>query len=140
MFKAFAQLGLLDRKKVNIDGVSVSPRDVFHALLEKQIVKPEVRDVGIIRIKCVGEKDGKPAEAVVELIDYFDGKTGFTAMQRLTGWHAGIMASLSTEGQIRKGAVPVELAVPGDIVIKDGLRRGFEIKKRTLVDNNCFND
>jgi lysine 6-dehydrogenase len=130
MFKAYAQLGLLDQEKMTVDGKEVSPREVFHALLEKRIVRPEVRDVGIIRVKCVGEKDGKPAEAVVELIDYYDEKTGFTAMQRLTGWHASIMAILSIEGRIKKGAVPVELAVPGGDIVKEAERRGFRIEKR----------
>jgi lysine 6-dehydrogenase len=130
MFRAFAQLGLLDKEKVSVDGSEVSPRDVFHALLEKRIVQSKVRDVGIIRIKCVGEKDGKPAEVMVELIDHFDEKSGFTAMQRLTGWHASIMAILATEGRIRKGTVPVELAAPGENIVKEAERRGFKIEER----------
>ena len=126
-FRAFAQLGLLGLEPIQLGGDKVVPRDVFHALLEPKIVKPEIRDVGVIRVKCLGEKDGKQAEALVELIDYYDEKTGFTAMQRLTGWHTSIVAILAAQGRIERGAIPVELAVPGPTIVHEAKRRGFEI-------------
>jgi lysine 6-dehydrogenase len=128
-FKAYSQLGLFDQEKMTIQGMEISPRDVFHALLEKKIFKPEVRDVGIIRTRCVGEKDGNSMEATVELIDYYDEKTGFTAMQRLTGWHASIVAILAAEGKIEHGAIPIELAVPGRDIVHEAGRRGLAIEE-----------
>ena len=86
-----------------------------------------------MRVKCIGEKDGRPAEATVEIIDYFDEATGFTAMQRLTGWHASIMAILAAEGKIGKGAVSVELAVPGAVIVEEARRRGFDIKESVNI-------
>jgi lysine 6-dehydrogenase len=77
----------------------------------------------------VGLKDGKPAEATVSLVDYYDDKTGFRAMERLTGWHASIVAILSAHGQIRNGAIPVELALPGEIAAHEARRRGFHIEE-----------
>lgn len=127
--RAFAQLGLLELEPVKVGDAQVVPRDVFHALLEPKISPPEVRDVGVMRIKCIGEKDGRDVEAVVELIDYYDQETGFTAMQRLTGWHASIMAILAAEGQIQRGVVPVELAVPGATMVAQARRRGFRIEE-----------
>jgi hypothetical protein len=53
-------------------------------------------------------------------------------MQRLTGWHASIMAILAAQGRIRCGVVPVELAVPGPIIVKEARRRGFSIKERVV--------
>jgi len=129
-FKAFAHLGLLELEPVQVGGVTVVPRDVFHALLEPRITRPEVRDVCVIRTKCVGEKDGRRAEATVELIDYYDEGTGFTAMQRLTGWHASIVAILAAQGEIVSGALPVELAVPGKTIVREARRRGFAIEER----------
>lgn len=126
-FKAFAQLGLLGLEPIQVGGDKVVPRDVFHALLEPKIVQPEIRDVGVIRVECIGEKDGKQAEALVELIDYFDYKTGFTAMQRLTGWHTSIVAILAAQGKTDRGAIPVELAVPGATMVQEAKRRGFKI-------------
>ncbi|MFQ5906358.1 MAG: saccharopine dehydrogenase C-terminal domain-containing protein, partial [bacterium] len=116
---------------VRAGGVEVVPRDLFHALLEPRVTQRNIRDVGVIRTRCVGEKDGKPAEAVVELIDYYDEETGFTAMQRLTGWHASIVAILAAQGQIQSGAIPVELAVTGPTLVEKARKRGFNIKETT---------
>jgi lysine 6-dehydrogenase len=131
-FRAFSQLGMLELEPIRVGDVKVIPRDVLHALLEPKITQSKIRDVCIIRTRCVGEKDEHRAEAIVELIDYYDEKTGFTAMQRLTGWHASIMAILAAQGRIRCGVVPVELAVPGSIIVKEAGRRGFSIKERVV--------
>lgn len=131
-FKAFAQIGLLDLDPVQVGDVKVAPRDVLHALLEPKLTQPEIRDVGIIRVKCVGEKNGKNAEAKVELIDYYDEKTGFTAMQRLTGWHASMVAILATQGKIGKGVIPIE-TIPGKMIVKEAKRRGFSIKEQVTI-------
>jgi lysine 6-dehydrogenase len=130
--RAFTQLGLLELEPVKVGDVQVVPRDVLHALLEPKITSSEVRDVGVIRTKCVGEKDGRAVEVIVELIDYYDQETGFTAMQRLTGWHASIMAILAAKGQIQRGVVPVELAVPGATMVDQARRRGFRIEERVV--------
>jgi len=84
---------------------SVVPRDVFHALLEPHIGagSEPARDVCVMRVKATGEKHGRPAEALVELVDRYDEATGFTAMQRLTGWHAAICLELAVRGGSRRG-------------------------------------
>jgi lysine 6-dehydrogenase len=129
-FRAYAQLGLLEPDPIRVGGLEVIPRDVFHALLEPKIRVSDVRDLAVMRVKCVGEGDGRRVEAVVELIDFYDEQTGFTAMQRLTGWHASIVAILSARGQVDRGAVPVELAVPGRIIVEEARRRGLSIRER----------
>jgi len=131
-FKAYAELGLLDLDPIRAGGIEVRPRDVFHALLEPRITRADVRDVCVMRTKAVGEKDGGKAEALVELIDYYDEKTGFTAMQRLTGWHASIVAILAASGRVERGAVPVELAVPGSTVVDEARRRGLRISEKVV--------
>lgn len=128
-FKAFAQLGLFDPEPIQVGNVEVIPRDVFHALLEPKITLPEIRDVAIIRIKCVGEKEGKNTEVTLELIDYYDEETGFTAMQRLTGWHASIVAIFASKGKIERGVIPIE-KIPGKVIVEEAMRRGFSIGKR----------
>lgn len=127
-FKAYYELGLLGQKPVNVGDDSIIPRDVFHTLLEPKITQPEVRDIGIIRVLCRGWKNGNEAEVTLELIDYYDEITGFSAMQRLTGWHASIIAILSVKDKLPKGAVPIE-KVPGKIVVEEVKKRGFSIKE-----------
>ena len=128
-FRAFAELGLLSEEPVEVAGARVVPREVLHALLEPKITRPNVRDVCVMRVKGAGEKDGEPAEAVVELIDFYDESTGFSAMERLTGWHASIVTILAAQGRVPRGAVPVELAVPGHVIVEEARRRGFVIEE-----------
>jgi lysine 6-dehydrogenase len=78
-WKAIIDMGLLDLEPVDVKGVEVVPRDLFHACVGPKITATdEDRDFVIVRVKAVGEKDGKPAEATVEVIDYYDEATGFT--------------------------------------------------------------
>ncbi len=127
-WKAFRDAGLLEQQPVEVDGVCVAPRHLLHSLLGPQIrAQPEDRDMVIIRIIARGLKNGQEKEAVVDLFDYHDETTGFTAMERTTGWHAAIMAGLIARGQTPKGAVPVELAVPGPTFVEEFRKRGFTL-------------
>jgi lysine 6-dehydrogenase len=130
-FKAFADLGLLDLDKVSVNGgTQVAPRDVFHALLAPKITRDHVRDICVMRVRCTGETDGRPTSATIDLVDRYDDETGFTAMQRLTGWHASIMAIAAVRGEIERGVTPVELALSGWRVVEESRRRGFAISER----------
>lgn len=106
-WKTVIDMGLLDLETVNINGVGVSPRDVFHACVEPKIrAGKDDRDFVIVRIKALGEKSGKSAEALVEVIDYYDEATGFTAMERTTGWHGAIVAIMNAIGQTPPASNP----------------------------------
>jgi len=128
--KAFSDLGLFDLKPVRVNGNEVVPRELFHALFEPQVRVDDVEDVCIVRAHAKGKKNGQPTEAVVEIIDYYDEATGFTAMQRLTGWHMSIVAAMMAKQEIPTGAIPLELAVPGRAFVREAKRRGFKITER----------
>jgi lysine 6-dehydrogenase len=132
-FKTFADLGLLGLEPVDVGGRKVVPRDVFHALLAPRIQCEDFKDVCVMRVKGVGLTKGRPAEAVVELVDRYDERTGFTAMQRLTGWHASIMLIAAVNRQVRPGVVSVEQALPGKSIVDESRRRGFNIQDRVHV-------
>jgi lysine 6-dehydrogenase len=128
MFKAFVALGLLDMDPVQVGQVQVAPREVLHALLEPKIKRDIVKDICVMRVRADGRKDGRPASATVELVDRYDEATGFTAMQRLTGWHASIMLIAAVTGQIAPGVTSVERALPGVAVVDEVRRRGFNLR------------
>lgn len=129
-WKAFRDAGLLEGEPVSFPGGSIRPRDFLQALLEPQIrAQPGEKDLCIIRSKAVGESQGRPVEAVVDLFDYYDERTGLTAMERTTGWHAAIVAQLTARGEIRRGAVPVELAMSGQRMMEECRARGMQIKE-----------
>ena len=132
-FSAYRDLGLLGQTPIQVGSASVVPREVFHALLEPHIgAGPDpVRDVCVMRVVATGERGGRPASAVVELVDRYDEATGFTAMQRLTGWHAAICLELAVLGRLEAGVIPVE-RVPGDLVVDEGRARGWDIRERAV--------
>jgi lysine 6-dehydrogenase len=125
--KAFSDLGLFELEPIQVDGADVIPRHVFHTLFEPKIRAEVVKDIAIVRVRAVGTKNGRAAECIIDVVDYFDEKTGFTAMQRCTGWHMSIVAAMQARGETPKGAVPLEIAVPGDSFVREARKRGFKI-------------
>ncbi len=138
-FKAFSDLGLLCREPIAVPPADsdvqaattkVVPRDVLQALLAPKIGGGAVRDICLMRVTCVGESGGRPASVTVDLIDRYDESTGFTAMQRLTGWHASIVTIAAVHGETPRGVTPVELALSGRRVVEECRRRGLAITER----------
>lgn len=131
--RAFWDLGLWDSKPVQVGKDEVVPRDVFHALYEPKVTYPndpeKSKDLVLVRVKALGKKAGKPAQALVELVDYFDEQTGFTAMERTTGWNAAIVAGMMARGLTPRGAGGVESFVPARLFMQELHKRGFNIKQ-----------
>jgi len=127
-FKAFQQLGLFEEKPIPVNGSSIAPRDIFHALLEPKITGDQIRDICVIRTQCNGKRGGEPSSCTLELVETWDEKTGFTAMEKLTGWHAAMVAILSAQGKIPRGGVPVETALTAEALIREGAKRGWNFK------------
>ena len=127
-WKAYMDAGLLDTEPVDVGGVPVVPRDLLHAVLDPKIrAKPGEADLVIVRVLAKGRKDGRAADVVVELIDRFDPATGFTAMERTTGWDGSIKAIMNAHGVTPRGAHPAEVAVPGPLYADELRRRGFSL-------------
>lgn len=128
--KAFSDLGLFDPEPVRVNGKDAVPRELFNALFEPQVRVDDVEDVCIVRAHAKGKKNGQATEAVVEIVDYYDKPTGFTAMQRMTGWHISIVAAMIAKHNIPTGAIPLELAVPGRAFVREAKKRGFNLTER----------
>ncbi|MGB9871340.1 MAG: saccharopine dehydrogenase family protein [Anaerolineae bacterium] len=128
--RAFYDLGLWDTRPIRVGDVEVVPREVFHALFEPKVTFPGDKDTVIVRVRAVGKKDGRDAEAVVELIDQLDEETGFTAMERATGWSAAIVAEMMAAGLTPRGAGGVETFVPARPFVQEMRRRGLNVTER----------
>jgi lysine 6-dehydrogenase len=124
-FEAYKRLGLFSEDPLEVDGQAVVPRHLYHRLLEPKITAPLIRDVCVMRAVGVGEKGGRPARVTVDLVDRYDETTGFTGMERLTGWHAAIMMGLQARGRIAPGAHRMEQAVRAAEVMAELDRRGI---------------
>ncbi len=130
-FKAFKDLGFFREEPLEVaPGLSVSPRQVYHALLGPTLEAERVIDICLMRARGTGEKDGKDISLVVDLIDRYDETTGFTAMERLTGWHAAIMAQFIARREIPPGVWPLEKAMPAKRFLAEVRRRGFHISEK----------
>jgi lysine 6-dehydrogenase len=129
-WKAYMDAGLLEERPIDVNGLRVSPRQVLHTLLEPKIkAGPEERDFVVVRVVARGIKDGKPHQALVELIDHYDPNTRFTAMERTTGWDAAIKAIMCVRGQTPRGVHPAEIAVPPALYVEELRRRGFALRE-----------
>lgn len=125
-WKTFRDAGLLAIEPFIINGMKIRPRDFLQAILEPQIkAKQGEQDVCIIRAKCSGIREGKRADAIVDLFDYYDPATNFTSMERTTGFHVAIMARFVAQRKVSPGAIPVELAVPGVQIAEECRKRGM---------------
>ena len=125
--RAFYDLGLWNLEPVQVQGVPVVPRQIFHTLFEPKVTFPQDKDLVIVRVKALGKKDGRQAEAFVEMIDYFDEATGFTSMERGTGWSAAIVAEMMARGQTPRGAGGVEKMVPAGQFVEQLIQRGIPV-------------
>ena len=125
--RAFYDLRLWSLEPVQVGDQEVVPRDLFHALFLPLVTYSDDKDVVVIRIQATGRQEGKLAEVVLDLMDFYDEETGFTAMERTTGWDGAIVAGMMARGQTPRGAVPVELAVPPALFVQELARRGIQV-------------
>lgn len=127
-WKALRDAGLFSEQPVSIGGTSIRPRDFLEKVLNPQLQpQKDEADVCILRARCVGRSGGRAVDVIVDLFDYRDLDTGFTAMERTTGFHASIMAIAAAHGRVPRGAVPVEKAFPGPVVMDECKKRGMQI-------------
>jgi lysine 6-dehydrogenase len=124
--RAFKALGLFSEEAIQVGEQTIIPREVYHTLLAPHISAEEIQDVCVIRIIGKGTKDGTEATVTIDLVDYFDPETGFTAMERLTGWHCAIMMGFQARGIVPPGGVPMEIAVSPTDFMEEIKKRGIE--------------
>lgn len=127
-WKAYMQAGLLETEPVEVQGVKVSPREMLHALMEPKLrAKPGEPDLVIVRILAKGRRNGRAAQVQLELIDRYDEATGFTAMERTTGWDAAIKSIMNAQRITPRGVNPAEIAVQGPTYVAELRKRGFNL-------------
>jgi lysine 6-dehydrogenase len=111
--KTFLDLGLADETKMNFEGHSIAPRNVFASLLTKN-VPTTGEDVVLLKVISQGTKNGKKRSREYLMIDYYDTKNDITAMMRTTGYPVAITAQMIENGTIQERGVfcPEEIIPP----------------------------
>ncbi|MAE72436.1 MAG: hypothetical protein CME06_18445 [Gemmatimonadetes bacterium] len=124
--KTLRDMGFLDLEPVEVEGMEVVPRSVFHTLARRALDFPGDRDLVVLRVVCEG--DGGSCE--IDIIDHHDEETDFSAMERMTAFPASIGVIAMAHGRLAPGAVPLELALDSTHVVDELPRRGIEVRVR----------
>lgn len=126
--KLYRDFGLWREDEIEVKGVKVRPKDVFCAVFGEELGKIKDLDQCVIRAMGSGTKGGKPTKLQVDILDKQCEETGFTSMERLTGFSISIYAQAIVEGEIGPGAHRYELAMTGTRFVEEIQRRGIHLK------------
>jgi lysine 6-dehydrogenase len=133
-FKVIKDLGLLELDPVKLGDVEVVPREMFHKVAAPKIDFPKDRDLVVVRAIIRGVKDGRPVTRQFDIMDFHDEETGFSAMERTTGFSAAVVCEMVAHGQVPVGAHPLEQAIPGKPFVDALVQRGIPFRETTTID------
>jgi lysine 6-dehydrogenase len=130
-WKKLVDLRLLDDEELTVGGATVNKREFLAAAIEPYIrLGEKERDVAVIRVDVRGTRQGKKMRAVLQVIDYRDLGTGFTAMNRTVGYTASIGALMIASGRLAKRGLLSPLRdVPYEIFREEMSRRDIQVSE-----------
>lgn len=126
--KIFKDFGFWGLEEVEAGGKHVRPRDLWHKLMGEGLAKFVDTDMAVVRGVGIGKKDGQDVQWQIDIFDKEDELTGFTSMERLTGFSCAIYAAEIAAGNTEKGCLKYETAMSGTKVLEELARRGVGIK------------
>jgi len=128
--KFLIDLGLGEKKKIQIDGADISPRNVLlklASMLPPEEVERE--QYSVTRVVVTGKKNGQHSKVEVELYVGTEKRWNLPAGALKTSVPPSITAQLFLEGSIKKkGVFPPELAVPPAPFFEALEKRGMEVE------------
>ncbi|MHA2620254.1 MAG: saccharopine dehydrogenase family protein [bacterium JZ-2024 1] len=110
-------------------GYAVTPREVTEHVIRKVILKPRASDLVVIHVRASARAEGKFETRTATILDRADEITNFSAMERVTGFSASIIAIAIAEGKVPRGIVPYEQSMSGHGFLEAFLSRGFRIQE-----------
>jgi lysine 6-dehydrogenase len=123
------ELGFLSTEPLAIGRARVTPREVFHAVVGPMITDPDVRDVAILQVDVTDESGGGVRYRMVQ---HFDEKTGFTAMEQTTAYPTGAVAHALAKRELPTGTMTPDRLGFGAAHLKELRRRGLRIRRVPL--------
>jgi lysine 6-dehydrogenase len=112
IIRVIRELGLFSTESVDVHGAAVRPRDVFVALVDAKLRRPQARDLVALRVVVSGRCDGKPATVTFSLLDLFDELHGISAMMRTTGYSLSVTGQMQAAGEIPAGVTTAYEGMP----------------------------
>jgi lysine 6-dehydrogenase len=123
------ELGLLSLEPVAVGRAKVVPRDVFHAVVGPRLDDPGVRDVALLQCDVT---DATGAGVRYRMVQHFDERTGFTAMEQTTGYPTAAIAHALALRKLPHGTMTPDRLGLGAEHLKQLRRRGLKIR-RSLI-------
>jgi lysine 6-dehydrogenase len=123
------ELGFLSLEPVAVGRARVVPRDVFHAVVGPMLEDPDVRDVALLQCDVT---DAKGKGVRYRMVQHFDEKTGFTAMEQTTGYPTAAVAHALARRELPHGSMTPDRLGFGAAHLKELRRRGLRIRRTSL--------
>jgi lysine 6-dehydrogenase len=121
------EMGLLSLDPVLVRGTEIVPRDAFIAAVSPRLTKPNGKDLVALRVEVTGKSGRRVAW---QLLDYFDERSGISAMMRTTGYSLAITGVMQVDGRVSAaGVFTPDEAVPFQAYVDELQRRGVEIRE-----------
>jgi lysine 6-dehydrogenase len=121
--KIFKDFGFWNENEIEVDGKPIIPRHLFYKVFGEALEKFVDDDLCAIRGVGVGKKDGKACRIQVDIFDKQCKRTGFTSMERLTGFSCAIFALEIANGGTPAGCLRYENAMTGTKFLAELQRR-----------------
>ncbi|MCC7230435.1 MAG: saccharopine dehydrogenase NADP-binding domain-containing protein, partial [Fimbriimonadaceae bacterium] len=101
--RIFKDYGFWDHERVKTRSGEAIPIEVFHKLMGEALRDPNDKDQVIVRGVGVGSKNGQRKTIQLDIHEKHDDATGFTAMERLTGFSTATYAKHLADGHCGPG-------------------------------------
>lgn len=137
IMRAIRDLGLLGLDPVNVRDTSVRPRDLFVAVVDSKLRRPESADLVALKVVVRGTKDGRLGSVTFQLLDYHDREHGISAMMRTTGYSLSITGQMQVDGRVTQlGVRPAYRATPFEEFVAELRKRGVGITEVQEVEGD----
>jgi len=128
--KTIFDLGFREEQKIDYKGCKISPREFLEYMLVRSLTHENTKDVTLLRIWVIGQKEEKKMKFTLQIIDYYDEKHKLTSMMRMTAFPVAIIARMITRGEItKKGVIVQEFNVPSLSMITELQQRNITIEE-----------
>lgn len=125
--RIFMDFGFWNTEKIAVHGQLVEPREVFHRLMGPRLRDDADVDQVVVRGVGMGTRGGKHTTLQIDIHDKFDHATGFSAMERMTGFSTATIAKEVADGLVPVGCVRYEEAMSGTKFVEEIQKRGIRL-------------
>lgn len=104
--RVLRETGFFSHEEIEVRGVKIKPVDVTAKLLfPKWKLKPGEEEFTVMRIRIMGEENGKPKTYEYNLLDRTDSKTQTLSMARTTGYTCTAVVNLVINGTYNRAGI-----------------------------------